>query len=158
MAAGGGVNEAGESSKNAAEAFILPSACVSIHLLLKPVSNVEEVDDDGELQRAICSGPFFATPFRPPVTRARSSVVAAESFGISTFPVIVPDVEDLRESDGGFADDSTLAVEFCCSLGSIDGCEPEVVNCGWEGGVVVVSIDAWGRTPFCCDMPPSSTQ
>lgn len=76
----GDANDVGVSSKKA-EVFIL-----SFHLPFDPASNG---DDELHLENGSKPpSPFFTSPFILPVTRAKSSVVAAESFGISTFPVI----------------------------------------------------------------------
>ena len=147
----GDANDVGVSSRNA-EAFIL-----SFHFPFEPVSSGEEELhlENGSKD----SSPFFTSPFILLVTRASSSVVAAESFGISTLPeallvvVAPPGVVDRvwTESGVGLTDDSTLA-------GGIDCCDSDddmvdEVNCGvWDGGVVF-NTDTWGETPFCCDMP-----
>lgn len=121
-------------SKNAEEDFILLVPC-AFHLLFKFVSI------DGELQPLIGSKPSFLAKL--PVTRAKSSVVAGESLGISTLPVIV--LGFFIASDGGLTDGSMLVVFWLC------GIDEEVVNCVWDDGVV--SIDARGKTPFCCVIP-----
>ena len=121
-------------SKNAEEDFILPVPC-AFHLLFKFVSS------DGELQPLIGSKPSFLAKL--PVTRAKSSVVAGESFGISTLPVIVLDF--FIASNGGLKDGSTLVVFWLC------GIDEEVVNCVWDDGVD--SIGAWGKSPFSCVIP-----
>lgn len=150
MVVDGDANDVGVSSIYA-EAFIL-----SFHFPFEPVPSGEE---ELHLEKGSKeSSPFFTSPFILPVTRARSSVVAAESFGISTFPeifvvVLTPlDVFDciLTESDVCFTDESMLAdgIDCCDSEDMVD-----MVNCGvWDGGVVF-NTDTWGETPFCCDMP-----
>lgn len=78
-----------------------------------------------------------------PVTRARSSVVAADNRGICTLP---EEKEEVLEGRCSGCDEIVTEDESILGAG---GCEPEVV-----GGVV--SIDAREEEAPCCgDMPPA---
>lgn len=147
----GDANEVGVSSMKA-EVFML-----SFHLPFDPAPR-----GDDELHLENGSNPlsaFFTSPFILPEIRARSSVVAAESFGISTFPVVdvvyvPPGVVDQSlqksESATGFTDESTLSdgIDFTDAEDTLDW-----VNSGvWDDGVVF-NTDTWEEAPFCCDMP-----
>lgn len=104
--------------------------------------------------------PLFTSPFILPVTRAKSSVVAAESFGISTFPVIgvvavPPGVVDraLQYPAAGFTDESTPSggIDFTDAEDTADWTNSEV----WDNGAVL-NTDTWEEAPFCSDMPQES--
>lgn len=77
------------------------------------------------------------------MTRATSSVVAGDNFGICTL------LEIALGGRLGFNDDEREG-ETRSTVGA-DVCKPEEVP--WAGGAV--SIDAgMGRTPCCCDISP----
>jgi hypothetical protein len=100
-------------------------------------------------QRVVKLSLFCWSPLMLPAIRARSSVVAAESFGICTFPRTVP-VEQLVFDDKSIEEGKVLLAVFPSTV-ETDGWGLEVVlGVPW----VVSRVDAREEVaPFCRDIP-----